>query len=176
MQATQKLQNAEPGVGESIPPPEVASTPPSRALRSERRRGPSLSIVSSRKLPSEKRFGLTLTSALFVLGVYGIFRHRSWKICGAYLLGSIVFGLLTLTIPKSLAPLNRVWFHLGELLGKIVSPIILGIIFFGILTPISLLARLVGRDELRLRRPAGDSYWIDRPPADSATQSFKNQF
>src|SRR5947208_16585721 len=137
---------------------------------------PTMSIVSQPKLPSERRFGLMLTVAFAILGAYGIFRHRSWAIYGACFLASIVFGLLTLTIPRALAPLNKAWFYLGQGIGKIVSPIVMGIIFFGILTPISFVTRLFGRDELRLKRRAGNSYWIDRPPSDSPANSFRNQF
>lgn len=95
--------------------------------------------------------------------------------CGACLMAGIICGLLAYTSPRSLAPLNRAWFHLGELMGKIVSPVVLGIIFFGLLTPISLLTRLLGRDELRLKRRAVNSYWIDRASGPTG-DSFKNQF
>ncbi|HXB22277.1 MAG TPA: SxtJ family membrane protein [Candidatus Solibacter sp.] len=135
-----------------------------------------MSIFSPPKLPSERRFGLMLTAVFAILGVYGIIRHRSWIACAAYLAAGILFGLLTLVVPRALAPLNRAWFLLGERIGKIVSPIVLGIIFFGILTPISILTRLFGRDELQLKRRVVDSYWIDRTPLDSAADSFRNQF
>lgn len=117
-----------------------------------------------------------LTAALALLGVCGIIRHRNWTAYGACFVASIVFGLFALAIPRALAPLNKAWFYLGEGLGKIVSPIVLGIIFVGIVTPISIVTRLFGRDELRLKRRVVNSYWIDRIPLGSVAHSFRNQF
>jgi hypothetical protein len=65
---------------------------------------------------------------------------------------------------------------LGELMGKVVSPLVLGVIFFVLLTPVGLIGRLLGRDELRLKRTNSESYWIDRVPPGPAGDSFKNQF
>jgi hypothetical protein len=135
-----------------------------------------MNIVSTPRLPSERRFGFTLTAGLAILGVRGIIGHWRWTTYGACLMASIVCGVLTYAVPRALGPLNRTLFYLGEQLGKIVTPIILGIIFFGILTPISIVTRLFGRDELRMKRRAVSSYWIDRTPPGSTAQSFKNQF
>jgi hypothetical protein len=65
---------------------------------------------------------------------------------------------------------------LGQGLGKVVSPIVLGIIFFGLLTPIAFFAKLAGRDELKLLRPKSDSYWVAPIGSNSDSESFKNQF
>ena len=65
---------------------------------------------------------------------------------------------------------------LGLALGKVVSPIVLGIIFFGLITPIALIARLMGRDELKLRRPKKSTYWSEPISSSSDVDSFKNQF
>ena len=136
-----------------------------------------MSIVSPRKLPSERRFGLMLAAAFAILAAYQVFRHRSWFVSGACLIAAVAFGLFALLLPQALAPLNKAWFYFGELLGKIVSPVVLGIIFFVILTPIAIVTRLFGRDELRLKRRRANSYWIDRAPSPtSAAQSFRNQF
>lgn len=134
-----------------------------------------MSIASSPKLPSEKSFGFTFGTALVILGLYGIIRHRSLTIYGACIAVGVIFGLLAVVAPRALAPLNKAWFYLGLGLGKIVNPIVLGIIFFGILTPISMLIRLFGRDVLQLKRRSVTSYWMDRTPAGSADH-FRNQF
>jgi len=142
-----------------------------------KKNGDKMSIFSpSPKLPSERRFGLTFTIALAGLAVLDIIRHRNptaYILCGA---ASVVFALFTLIVPRALAPLNKLWFRFGELLGKIVSPVALGIIFFGILAPLSAVLRLFGRDELQLKRRAGKSFWIDRTPTPEIADSFKNQF
>ena len=131
---------------------------------------------SSPKLPSERRFGLTFTIALAGLAVYGVIRHRNPTVSMVCASASVVFAVLTLIAPRALAPLNKLWFYFGELLGKIVSPVVLGIIFFGILAPLSALLRMLGRDELQLKRRAAKSYWIDHTPPASIADSFKNQF
>jgi hypothetical protein len=110
------------------------------------------------------------------LALYGVIRHRSRAGVIACAAASVVFALFTLLAPRVLAPLNRLWFYFGELLGKIVSPVVLGVIFFGILTPLSALLRLLGRDELQLKRSAAKSYWIDHATTASIADSFKNQF
>ena len=65
---------------------------------------------------------------------------------------------------------------LGLALGKVVSPLVLGIIFFGLITPIALIARLIGRDELKLKRPNKSTYWSEPIGSNSDADSFKNQF
>ena len=135
-----------------------------------------MSIASPPKLPSERSFGLMVTAVFAILGISAIIGHRSWIVYGGYFIAAGAFGVLSLTYPRVLAPLNKAWFYLGKILGKIVSPIAMGIIFFGILTPVSVVTRLFGRDELRLKRRTINSYWLDRTSPIEAAQSFKNQF
>jgi Saxitoxin biosynthesis operon protein SxtJ len=136
----------------------------------------SMNIVSSPKLPSERSFGLLFMAVFAIVGVRGIFKHWSWIICIACFLASGACGLLALINPKVLAPFNKAWFYLGRGIGKVVSPIVLGIIFLGVLTPVSIVIWLFGRDELRLKRRPGSSYWIDRTSSTVTAHSFKNQF
>jgi len=87
----------------------------------------------------------------------------------------LIFLLVTLLKSDVLLPLNKLWMRLGILLGMIVSPIVLGIIFFGLITPIAMLMRLSGRDELHLKFTQKTSHWISREePVKS--ESFKYQF
>lgn len=129
-------------------------------------------------LPSERSFGLLFGAVFVLLAAYGWF-FKSWSsVVELSLLGvALAFVLLGFVAPKILSPLNWLWFQLGQLLGKIVSPIVLGAIFFLLLTPVSLVTRLFGRDELCLKRKASQtSYWLDRAPPGPAPESFKNQF
>jgi hypothetical protein len=135
-----------------------------------------MSVASPQKLPSERRFGLMLTAVFAILAIGGIIRHRNWIAYDSCFAASAVFGLLTLMNSRVLGPLNRAWFYLGKGLGKIVNPIVMGIIFFGILAPVSIVTRLFGRDELRLKRRSTNSYWVDRTSPIEAAQSFTNQF
>jgi hypothetical protein len=135
-----------------------------------------MSIASPPKRPTERSFGFMLTAVFAILGISAIIGHRSWIVYGGYFIAAGAFGLLSSTYPRVLAPLNKAWFYLGRALGRIVSPIAMGIIFFGILTPVSVVTRLFGRDELRLKRRTIDSYWLDRTSPIEAARSFKNQF
>ena len=90
---------------------------------------------------------------------------------------SAVFLLLALVAPKILAPANRAWTKFGLLLHKIVSPIALGILFFGVVTPTGFVMRLLGKDLLRQRFDrSAKSYWIARTPPGPDAESLKNQF
>ena len=129
-------------------------------------------------LPSERSFGLLFSAVFALLAGYGwLFKGWSLLIVLVLVAVAVAFVLLGFVAPKVLRPLNWLWFQLGQLLGKIVSPVVLGAIFFLILTPVSLLTRLFGRDELRLKRKASQtSYWLDRAPPGPEPESFKNQF
>jgi Saxitoxin biosynthesis operon protein SxtJ len=127
-------------------------------------------------LPSERKFGVLFTFVFGLLAAYGAWKAWSSAVVGAGVALSVLLGLATLIKPTVLAPLNRAWFALGLLLGRIVSPIVLGVMFFGLITPMAVVARLFGRDELRLKPRQASSYWRDRLDATPATESFKNQF
>ena len=84
---------------------------------------------------------------------------------------------LALIWPKALAPLNYVSFKISRLLYRVVSPVALGVLFYGVVTPVGMLMRAFGKDPLKLRRdPAAASYWILRQPPGPAPESMKNQF
>lgn len=128
-------------------------------------------------LPTNKRFGLFLTLVLSVVSTYYYFMYpEKIELVLALSLGAIVTALISLFKSGLFSPLNKGWFFLGQLLGSIVSPIILGIIFFIIITPTAVIGRILGRDELRLKRKNVASYWIDRKSIERTSESFNNQF
>ena len=133
-------------------------------------------IRDSRKLPSNRSFGVLFVAVFAGLGAYGIYKGWASEQIVACLVTSLTLALAAAFAPHILAPLNRVWFHLGQFVGKFVSPIVLGIIFFGILSPVAVIARILGRDELKLKRRPVSSYWVDRNPPGPVRDSFKNQF
>ena len=94
-----------------------------------------------------------------------------------YVLGilSALFFVITFVKADLLLPLNKLWMRVGFMLGIIMSPIVLGIIFFFLFTPIAFLMRLSGRDELKLRLKKQPSYWIKRDK-EAQSDSYKNQF
>jgi hypothetical protein len=131
--------------------------------------------AEARKTASDRSFGLVLAGFLALVGALDLWRgSERWPLW----LGLAVLALvLALTVPKLLAPANRVWTKLGLLLHAVVSPLILGLIFYLCITPIGFLMRLSGKDPLRLRfEPGADSYWIKRLPPGPPPDSFKNQF
>lgn len=126
------------------------------------------------ELPSNRKFGLFFTFVFALCACY--FFYNNALIFAYVLIGtSITFFLVSMLKSDILLPLNKLWMRFGFLLGMVISPIVLGLIFFGIFTPTALLMRLFRRDELRLRFKNKKSHWIARnQPIDPV--SFKRQF
>lgn len=132
--------------------------------------------IEPSNLPSNRTFGLFFMGVFAILGAYGLWRGWSIELIKAFFAISALLLVITLLLPKLLTPFNKFWYQLGLLLGKIVSPIVLGVIFFIIITPVAIVTRLAGRDVLKLRKQKVDSYWIDRSPPGPEPESFKEQF
>jgi len=160
-------------------------------------------IYSRQETPqgsSDRGFGLVFSGFFLILAILDYFAklprflkftlpvdgcpllsaHPEWASHGVALLfvvASVVFLLFALIFPKALSPLNWVWTRFGLLLHKIVSPVILGVLFLAVFTPVGLLMRLFGGDPLRLRLdPKAQSYWIPRTPPGPAPESLQDQF
>lgn len=125
---------------------------------------------------SDRSFGLVF-AAFFALAAFLPLRSgdpvRLW--CVALSLAFLIVGLAR---PALLQPLNRLWTVLGHLLGRVVTPIVMGIIFYGVITPIGLLKRrFASQDSLHLSlEPDRPSYWIERNPPGPAPESITHQF
>lgn len=89
---------------------------------------------------------------------------------------SIIFLAISILIPNILLPLNKAWMKVGFILGTIISPLIIGLIFFVIFTPISFLFKIIRRDELRLKKTNQSTHWRIKKHQDDNQSSFKNQF
>ena len=112
------------------------------------------------KKSSERNFGLFFSAIFFLIGLWPLLSAsplRLWSISLA-----VVLLALALVRPRLLKPLNYSWLKLGEILGKIIVPIIMGLLFFIILTPISFFVRVLGKDLLRLKFSKNNTYWIKR--------------
>lgn len=126
---------------------------------------------------SNRQFGLLFALVFTSIGIYGFYRSWSNGLGTAAIAVALFFLACALLAPRFLAPLNKAWFLLGLWMGEIISPIVLGAIFFLIVTPVSLATRAFGRDALRLRKEGNvRSYWIHRDPPGPDGDSFKNQF
>lgn len=127
-------------------------------------------------LPSERTFGFVFTGIFLIVAGYLWLYDGKPVAIQAFLVLAAAFLAFTLFMPIALRPLNKAWYKLGLLMGRVVSPIVLGILFFILITPIAIVMRLAGRDPLRLRKQDVQSHWIDRAPPGPAPTSFKDQF
>ena len=126
------------------------------------------------KLPSNRKFGFFFTAVFLIASFYSYYVNSELIFYTLSTIGGI-FLIVTIINADTLLPLNKLWMKFGILLGMIISPIIMGIIFFGIFTPIAILMRLTGRDELRLRFIRKKSHWIHRRKI-KEFDTFKKQF
>ena len=132
--------------------------------------------MNNPNLPSNRNFGFLLTGVFAYFSAHGAYHGASASVVYRWLIAGMAMGLVTFAAPNLLTPLNKAWMKLGELMGKVVSPLVLGVIFLLLITPVGLITRLFGRDELHLKRQNVESYWVNRSPAGPAGDSFKNQF
>ena len=125
--------------------------------------------------PSNRSFGLVIAGALAVIDVLSIVRGRGLNV--SLLVVAAIFLAVGVVRPNLLRPLNRGWMWLGAQLQRVVQPVIMGIMFYGVLTPVGFAMRLTGKDPLRLRHDrAASSYWIPRQPPGPSPSSMPRQF
>ena len=134
--------------------------------------------TSELELPTNKKFGFFFTALFLIATTYFYINNASSSVVSTLSVIGMSFLVATLVNPDVLLPLNRLWMRFGLLLGMIISPIVMGIIFFGLFTPMSLTMRLFRRDELRLRFKNKKTHWIlrDFPDGDKLSDSFKHQY
>jgi hypothetical protein len=124
---------------------------------------------------SNRMLGLVFATVFVIVAVLPLFSGaalRWWSLSIA-----MAFAAVAFVFPRALAPLNRAWTRFGLLLHKIVSPIVLGFLFYVVVTPLGLLMRLLGKDPLRLRWDKQTStYWIERTPPGPKPDTLSDQF
>jgi len=124
------------------------------------------------KISSNRSFGIVFFIVFLFIALYPITYSEDIRIWS--LIISFIFIILGLLNSKILTPLNKLWFQFGVILGKIISPIIMGIIFFLVVTPIGLIMKVLGKDLLRLKYNKKDNtYWIEK---NGPKSKMKNQF
>ena len=123
------------------------------------------------KISSNRSFGIVFFIVFLLIALYPILKGNDLRIWS--LLISSIFLILGLINSKILTPLNKLWFKFGLLLGRFVSPLIMGIIFFVVVTPIAIIMRLLKKDLLNLKYNKKETYWIDKSGPKS---KMKNQF
>ena len=123
------------------------------------------------KISSNRSFGIVFFIVFLLIALYPLLKGNDLRIWSLFI--SFIFLALGLINSKILTPLNRLWFKFGLLLGKFISPLIMGIIFFVVVTPIAIIMRLLKKDLLNLKYNKKETYWIDKSGPKS---KMKNQF
>ena len=123
------------------------------------------------KISSNRSFGIVFFVVFLLIGLYPLLNGDNIRIWSLIL--AIIFIVLGIVNSKLLSPINLLWFKFGILLGRFISPIVMGIIFFLVVTPTAFILRLFGKDVLNLKKNNEPTYWIENKDKSSR---MKNQF
>ena len=123
------------------------------------------------KLPTNRNFGFVFFVVFFLISLWPLLNNGELRLWS--LIISLVFLILGIFNSKYLTPLNKIWMRFGILLGNIISPIVMCIIYFLVVTPTGIILRLFRKDVLMLKKNNNDTYWIKK---DNSNNSMKNQF
>ena len=127
------------------------------------------------KVSSDRSFGIVFTLVFLAVGVWVVSggQSKGWL----FFVSAALFLVIAIARPSILGPLNRTWAKFGLLLGQVFNPLLLGVVFFLVVTPIAVILRLWGKDSLHLKsKPGLKSYWIDRSPVGPNRGSMTKQF
>ena len=123
------------------------------------------------KVSSNKSFGIVFSIFFLLISVYLLLNNDPIYYWSLFV--SFIFLVLGLMNSKILSPLNLLWFKFGILLGRIISPVVMGIIFFLVVTPISIILKIFGKDVLNLKFNNNKTYWIEK---NGPKSNMKKQF
>ena len=131
-----------------------------------------MSLKSKIKMSSNRNFGLVFFIVFLILGLWPIKNEEEIRIWLVII--SLIFLILGMVKSKLLTPLNHLWFKFGIILGAIVAPIVMGVVFFLVVTPIGIVMKLIGKDLLNKKHnKKKETYWIKRK---TSPGSMKRQF
>ncbi len=123
------------------------------------------------KLPSNRNFGIVFSIVFLIISLWPLLSQNDIRIWSLIISG--IFLFLGLINSKLLLPLNKIWFKIGIFLGNLIAPIVMGVVYFMVVTPTGLIMRLLGKDLLNLKKNNKDTYWINK---DNSNNDLKNQF
>ena len=123
------------------------------------------------KLPSNRNFGIVFSIVFLIISLWPMVSQNDIRMWSLIISG--IFLVLGLINSKLLLPLNKIWFKFGILLGNFIAPIVMGVVYFMVVTPTGLIMRLLGKDILNLKKNNKDTYWIEK---DNSNSDLKNQF
>ena len=123
------------------------------------------------KLPSNRNFGIVFSIVFLIIAIWPILNQNEIRIWSIII--SLIFLILGLINSKFLSPLNKAWFKFGLILGSVIAPIVMGIVFFIVVTPTGLIMKALGKDILALKKNKNNTYWLEK---DNSNNNLKNQF
>ena len=123
------------------------------------------------KLPSNRNFGIVFSIVFLIIALWPVLNQNEIRIWSLVI--SLIFLVLGFIDSKLLSPFNKIWFKFCLLLGSVIAPVVMGIVFFFVVTPTGLIMRALGKDLLRLKKNKESTYWLDK---DNSNNSLKNQF
>ena len=130
-----------------------------------------MSNIYNKSISSNKSFGIVFFVVFLIIALYPLLENENVRVWS--IIVSVIFLILGLLNSTILSPLNKVWFKFGIALGNFVSPIVMGLVFFIVVTPISIIMRVLKKDLLNLKKGNKKTYWIERSRIES---KMKNQF
>ena len=123
------------------------------------------------KLPSNRNFGIVFSIVFLIIAIWPILNQNEIRIWSIII--SLIFLILGLINSKFLSPLNKAWFKFGLILGSVIAPVVMGIVYFLVVTPTGLIMKALGKDILGLKRNKNNTYWLEK---DNSNNNLKNQF
>ena len=123
------------------------------------------------KLPTNRNFGIVFFVVFLIIAIWPILNENDIRLWS--LIISLIFLILGIANSKLLTPLNKIWFKFGIFLGNFIAPIVMGFVYFFVVTPTGLIMKILGKDLLNLKKNNKETYWIKK---DNSNNNLKNQF
>ena len=122
-------------------------------------------------MPTNRNFGIVFFIVFLLIGLFPLIQNKEPRIWSLVI--SIIFLILGILNSKILTPLNKFWMKFGLFLGNLISPIVMGIIYFGVITPTGIIMRILKKDILNLKKNNKKTYWLEK---DNTNNNMRNQF
>ena len=123
------------------------------------------------KMPTNRNFGIVFFIVFLLIGLFPLIQNKEPRVWSLVI--SIIFLILGILNSKILTPLNKFWMKFGLFLGNLISPIVMGIIYFGVITPTGIIMRILKKDILSLKKKNKKTYWLEK---DNTNNNMRNQF
>ena len=123
------------------------------------------------KMPTNRNFGIVFFIVFLLIGLFPLIQDKEPRVWSLVI--SIIFLILGILNSKILTPLNKFWMKFGLFLGNLISPIVMGIIYFGVITPTGIIMRILKKDILSLKKKNKKTYWLEK---DNTNNNMRNQF